>query len=75
MALTSEFAAIAKHEHRAAETSDFTGYKIVPARHPARFAGTIFAAAVIASIIYSTSTNPRWAKRKASVMAGSMVAR
>jgi polar amino acid transport system permease protein len=60
MALTSEFAGIAKHEHRAAEASDYTRYRIVPARHPARFAGTVFAAVVIAAIIYSTSTNPRW---------------
>ncbi len=32
----------------------------MPARHPGRVAGTLFAALVIAAVLYSTFTNPRW---------------
>jgi polar amino acid transport system permease protein len=32
----------------------------VPARYPARTAGTVFAVLVIAVVLYSTLTNPRW---------------
>lgn len=35
-------------------------YKIVPARYPMRTIGTVFAAMIIALILYSIFTNPRW---------------
>lgn len=35
-------------------------YKIVPARYPMRTISTIFAAIIIALILYSIFTNPRW---------------
>jgi polar amino acid transport system permease protein len=61
MALTSEFAGIDPgNRGGASHAQDFSRYRIVPARHPARLAGTIFAAVVIALVLYSTFTNPRW---------------
>ncbi len=61
MALTTDFSAI-ETDHRVADQQrqDFSRYRIVPARHPGRLVGTVFAAAVIAAVLYSTSTNPRW---------------
>ncbi|MDD2103642.1 amino acid ABC transporter permease [Pseudomonas putida] len=34
--------------------------QVVPARHPWRWAGSIFAALVLLAIVYSLATNPRW---------------
>lgn len=34
--------------------------QIVPARHPGRWVGTLFAAAVLVGIVHSLATNPRW---------------
>ena len=45
----------------AATSPDFHGLRIVPARHPGRILGTVFAAIVIALVLYSVFTNPRWA--------------
>ncbi|MFM9923757.1 amino acid ABC transporter permease/ATP-binding protein [Variovorax sp. H27-G14] len=39
---------------------DYSHFRIVPARYPARTAGTVFAVLVIAVVLYSTLTNPRW---------------
>ena len=39
---------------------DYSRFRIVPARYPARTAGTVFAVLVIAVVLYSTFTNPRW---------------
>lgn len=39
---------------------DYSHYKVVPARYRARTVGTVFAAAVIALVLYSVLTNPRW---------------
>jgi polar amino acid transport system permease protein len=39
---------------------DYSHFRIVPARHPARTVGTVFATLVIAVVLYSTLTNPRW---------------
>ncbi|WP_082485946.1 MULTISPECIES: amino acid ABC transporter permease/ATP-binding protein [unclassified Acidovorax] len=39
---------------------DYSHYKVVPARYRARAAGTVFAAVVIALVLYSVFTNPRW---------------
>lgn len=59
MALTTDFAGIDPGS-KAAEPKDYSRYRIVPARHPERLAGTIFAAVVIIAVLYSTFTNPRW---------------
>ncbi|MBV7543623.1 amino acid ABC transporter permease/ATP-binding protein [Acidovorax sp. sic0104] len=39
---------------------DFSHYRVVPARHRARAVGTVFAAVVIALVLYSVLANPRW---------------
>ncbi len=60
MAVTTEFSDIQHIPRTIERTQDYSRLKIVPARHPARFAGSIFAAVVIALILYSIFTNPRW---------------
>ena len=40
--------------------SEFAGLRIVPARHPGRTVATVFAAVVIALLLHSVFTNPRW---------------
>lgn len=39
---------------------DYSHFRVVPARYPARTAGTIFAILVIGIVLHSTLTNPRW---------------
>lgn len=39
---------------------DYSHFKVVPARYRARAVGTAFAAVVIALVLYSVFTNPRW---------------
>ncbi|MET3389510.1 polar amino acid transport system permease protein [Variovorax sp. 1140] len=39
---------------------DYSHFRIVPARYPARTVGTIFAVLVIGIVLHSTLTNPRW---------------
>ncbi len=34
--------------------------RVVPARHPWRWAGSIFAALVLLAVVHSLATNPRW---------------
>jgi polar amino acid transport system permease protein len=60
MALTTDFAGIDPGTTTTEAKTDYSRYRIVPARHPGRAAGTIFAALVIAIVLYSTFTNPRW---------------
>jgi polar amino acid transport system permease protein len=60
MALTTDFAGVDRGTGAAETKTDYSRYRIVPARHPGRAAGTIFAALVIAVVLYSTFTNPRW---------------
>ncbi|MBB3657787.1 polar amino acid transport system permease protein [Rhizobium sp. BK650] len=61
MAVTSDYADI-EPGGRAADRAvqDYSRLRIVPSRHPGRIAGSVFAAAVIAAVLYSTFTNPRW---------------
>ena len=60
MALTTEFANPDAARGESALGQDYSRYRIVPARHPGRIAGTVFSGVVIAAILYSTFTNPRW---------------
>lgn len=60
MAVTTEFSNIDLAPRKVEHGQDYSRYKIVPARHPARLAGSVFAAAIIALILYSILTNPRW---------------
>ncbi len=39
---------------------DYSQYRVVPARYPGRTIGTVFAVAVIAAVLQSVFTNPRW---------------
>ncbi|SEF28043.1 amino acid ABC transporter permease/ATP-binding protein [Variovorax sp. NFACC27] len=53
------------HPQRAAPApapanGDYSHFRVVPARYPARTAGTIFAVLVIGIVLHSTLTNPRW---------------
>lgn len=60
MALTSDYAGIDTGSRAGDRTlQDYSRLRIVPARHPGRVAGTMFAALVIAAVLYSTFTNPR----------------
>ncbi|EPE94325.1 amino acid ABC transporter permease/ATP-binding protein [Rhizobium grahamii] len=45
---------------RAGPANEYANFRIVPARHPGRTLGTIFAALVIAGVLYSVLTNERW---------------
>ncbi|QSY98200.1 amino acid ABC transporter permease/ATP-binding protein (plasmid) [Rhizobium bangladeshense] len=60
MALTTDFAGLEPGSRTAEPRQDYSRYRIVPARHPERLAGTIFAVVVIVAVLYSTFTNPRW---------------
>ncbi|MEK1933127.1 MAG: amino acid ABC transporter permease/ATP-binding protein [Pararhizobium sp.] len=60
MALTTDFAGIEPGRRAADHSQDYSRYRIVPARHPGRLVGTVFAAVVISAVLYSTFTNPRW---------------
>ena len=60
MALTTDFAGIEPSRRTAEHSQDYSRYRIIPARHPGRLAGTLFAGLVIAAVLYSTFTNPRW---------------
>lgn len=61
MAVTTEFDGIvAEPRTTAAAKGDYSHYRIVPARYPARTAGTIFALLVIAATLHSVLGNPRW---------------
>ncbi|OBZ94634.1 hypothetical protein ADU59_15765 [Pararhizobium polonicum] len=60
MALTTDFPGINPVIRAAEHKQDYARYRIVPARHPGRLVGTIFAGLIIAAILYSTFTNPRW---------------
>ncbi|MFT3816636.1 MAG: amino acid ABC transporter permease/ATP-binding protein [Rubrivivax sp.] len=44
----------------AGAASDFSRLRVVPARHPGRAVGTAFALLVIAVVLHSVFTNPRW---------------
>lgn len=61
MAVTTDFDGIvAEPRKTTAAKGDYSHYRIVPARYPARTAGTIFALLVIAATLHSVLGNPRW---------------
>ena len=39
---------------------DYSGYKLVPAKHPGRWVGTVLVALGVAAVLWSLATNPRW---------------
>ncbi|WP_085044373.1 amino acid ABC transporter permease/ATP-binding protein [Ensifer aridi] len=61
MTITSDFNDIQTAAPRKpVATGDYSHYRIVPARYPARTAGTIFALVVIVATLHSVLGNPRW---------------
>ncbi|WP_269153908.1 amino acid ABC transporter permease/ATP-binding protein [Methylobacterium currus] len=60
MPLASHAADLPAQARAASPGRDFSRTRIVPARYPARTAGTILAGLVIAAILHSVLTNPRW---------------
>ncbi|MDO1583801.1 amino acid ABC transporter permease/ATP-binding protein [Rhizobium oryzicola] len=62
MAVTTDFidSDIAKSKPAPQPKTNYAHFKIVPARYPARTAGTIFALVVIGISLQSVLTNPRW---------------
>ncbi|AWN45070.1 ABC transporter ATP-binding protein [Methylobacterium terrae] len=60
MPLASNVADLPAQVRAASPGRDFSRHRIVPARYPARTAGTVFAGLVIAGVLYSVLSNPRW---------------
>ncbi len=60
MAVTTEFSTVQIATRPVERKQDYSRYRIVPAKHPARFAGSAFAALVIGLVLYSIFTNPQW---------------
>ncbi len=60
MSLASDFAGLPTRAHSTPPTRDFSRYRIVPARYPARTIGTAFAVVVIFAVANSVLSNPRW---------------
>ncbi len=47
-------------QRMAGAANEYANFRIVPARHPGRTLGTLFAAVIIAAVLYSVLTNERW---------------
>ncbi|MEI3853882.1 MULTISPECIES: amino acid ABC transporter permease/ATP-binding protein [unclassified Ensifer] len=60
MAVVTDLAGIPGASRTSEPNPGYAHYRIVPARHPGRALGTLFAALVIAGVLYSVLTNPRW---------------
>jgi polar amino acid transport system permease protein len=60
MSLASDFAGLPTRAQSTPPTRDFSRYRIVPARYPARTIGTAFAVVVIVAVANSVLSNPRW---------------
>ncbi|RXT56186.1 ABC transporter ATP-binding protein [Bosea sp. Tri-44] len=60
MTLASDLAGLPPHARSTPPTRDFSRYRIVPARYPARTIGTAFAVVVIFAVANSVLSNPRW---------------
>lgn len=61
MTITTDFSDVQAIPRKpAVAKGDYSHYRIVPARYPARTAGTIFALLVIVATLHSVLGNPRW---------------
>ncbi|QRY70668.1 amino acid ABC transporter permease/ATP-binding protein (plasmid) [Ensifer sp. PDNC004] len=60
MAVLSDLAGAPGVSRTSEPNPGYSHYRIVPARHPARALGTLFAALAISGVLYSVLTNPRW---------------
>lgn len=60
MTVTADFADNNTPRRSAPASGDYSHYRIVPARYPARTIGTVVAALIILAVTHSTLTNERW---------------
>ncbi|HEV7304681.1 amino acid ABC transporter permease/ATP-binding protein [Ensifer sp.] len=60
MAVLSDLAGAPGVSRTSEPNPGYAHYRIVPARHPGRALGTLFAALAISGVLYSVLTNPRW---------------
>ncbi len=60
MAILTDYDGIADAGRTSEPNPGYAHYRVVPARHPGRALGTLFAALVITGVLYSVLTNPRW---------------
>ncbi|QND54682.1 amino acid ABC transporter permease/ATP-binding protein (plasmid) [Phyllobacterium sp. 628] len=61
MAITADYTgAHSVQQPASAAPEDYTHYRIVKAKYPARFFGTLFAALIIVVTLQSILTNPKW---------------
>ncbi|MGH6807801.1 MAG: amino acid ABC transporter permease, partial [Ensifer adhaerens] len=60
MAILTDYAGVADAGRTSEPNPGYAHYRVVPARHPGRALGTLFAALVISGVLYSVLTNPRW---------------
>ncbi|RQO40008.1 ABC transporter ATP-binding protein [Variovorax sp. KBW07] len=51
---------VAQQPRSAPAKGDYSHFRVVPARYPARTVGTVFAVLVIGIVLHSVLTNPRW---------------
>ncbi len=60
MSLASDLAGLPSRVQNSDSNPDFSRYRVVPARYPARTIGTILAAIIIFAALNSVLSNPRW---------------
>jgi polar amino acid transport system ATP-binding protein/polar amino acid transport system permease protein len=60
MAIATDYSGVHSLPPTSITGEDYTHFKVVKAKYPARFFGTLFAALVIAVTLHSTLTNPKW---------------
>jgi polar amino acid transport system permease protein len=60
MAVATDYSRANSFPIAAGGGEDYTHYKVVKAKYPARFLGTIFAAFVIVAMLHSILTNSKW---------------
>lgn len=60
MAVLTDLAGVPATRQTSEPNPGYAHFRIVPARHPGRALGTLFAALVIAGVLYSVLSNPRW---------------
>lgn len=60
MSIVNELKPVSTFHHDHKIPHDYQNYRVIPARYPMRTVGSVFAAIMIALILYSVFTNSRW---------------
>lgn len=60
MAIATDYSGVHSLPSTSTTGEDYTHFKVVKAKYPARFFGTLFAALVIAVTLQSILINPKW---------------